>query len=179
MTSKRGITDVNYQIKLNLTKQKTPCLVNIKPMRDIKKHVESKKICTKGEENCRHSNARVGERINFLNSLSPSNLERHVQIITMNGDPSQSKFSSVTPDLISQANFISEKGSPKHSPGGTTSIRNLPKKRIKRNFVKEKISFEDKIEKLSKGDRLKFLNEKQLFSQQISSLKKAELKQIE
>ena len=45
--------------------------------------------------------------------------------------------------------------------------------------MKEKISFEDKIEKLSKWDRLKFLNEKQLFSQQISSLKKAELKQIE
>lgn len=97
----------------------------------------------------------------------------------MNEDPSQSKLNSVTPDLHSLANFISEKGSPIHSPGGTSSFRNLPKKRIKRNFVKEKISFEDKIEKLSKGDKLKFLNEKKLYSQQVLSLNKAELKQIE
>jgi hypothetical protein len=74
----------------------------------------------------------------------------------LNADQTQSKFSGVTPYLKSPTDFLSEKGSPSHSLGGTISMKNLPKKRIKKNFVKEKINFEDKIEKLSKGDRLKF-----------------------
>lgn len=36
----------------------------------------------------------------------------------------------------------------------------LPKKRIKKNFVKAKINLEDKIDKLSKGDKIRYLHER-------------------
>jgi len=57
--------------------------------------------------------------------------------------------------------------------------KGLPKRRIKKNFVKDKLLTEDKMAKLSKGDKIRYAKERELFQQQIDTLSKASLKKIE
>ena len=63
--------------------------------------------------------------------------------------------------LQSQRN--SNDGASAHFDRSSIMSKGLPKRRIKKNFIKDKLLVEDKMAKLSKGDKIRYASERELF----------------
>lgn len=125
---------------------------------------------------CRHSNARAVEKLHFLNSLSPRNVQQQVQIF-LTKDPSLSKLGGIQSHMTS-ARTQDKINEHKNSMDSLVS-KGLPKKRIKKNFIRDRVEQEEKIEKLSKGGKIQYIIERLLYERQVEQMSSDELDMIE
>ena len=70
--SRKGLADTNYEPRMSHVRQKPICLVRLDPSSTAKKlNRKVRDICSKGKNDCRHSNIRIAQKLDKLQALSP------------------------------------------------------------------------------------------------------------
>jgi len=83
----------------------------------------------------------------------------------MNKDPSQSKLGGIQSSMTSARTH--EKMTERKNSMESLVSKSLPKKRIKKNFIRDRLEQEEKMEKLSKGGKIQYILERVMYERQV------------
>lgn len=83
----------------------------------------------------------------------------------MNKDPSQSKLGGIQSNMTSAR--TQEKMTERKNSMESLVSKSLPKKRIKKNFIRDRLEQEEKMEKLSKGGKIQYILERVMYERQV------------
>lgn len=132
--SRKGLADVNYEPRMSHVRKKPLCLVRIDPTSTVKKlNRKVRDVCSKGANECRHSNIRMAQKLDKLQALSPR-IEEY-SISNANGIAASASIESGSMKPGSQMTFRGDGGRVgvgSHLVGGKKATGSAPRKMLKK-----------------------------------------------